>query len=562
MSVFPCGNAKPVVDLLLISQTKLRGISMLKNLKIGVRLALSFAALGALTILLAVIAVLRMNDTAHVIAEEKRIRTTEVARLYELREALGQTGLAARNAFIYERNEDALRELELLDQQKALYLERLQQLEPLLKGRADFDKASAGLKAMAQALERPRQFRQANQMAEFGTFLVNDCSPLRRQIVADLDVVIKSIDSELDRASDEVDAVLKASKTVVLAITLAALLIGGVLAVLVTRSITRPLARATEFAEAVAVGDLSARIRSTSSDEIGTLLLALGNMRAGLAKIVHEVRSRGDAISRSSDEIAAGNQDLSARTEQQAGSLEETASSMEELTSTVKQNADNARQAKVLAEAASQVAQRGGAVIGQVVGTMSDIDASSGKISDIIGVIDGIAFQTNILALNAAVEAARAGEQGRGFAVVASEVRNLAQRSAAAAKEIKGLIHDSSEKVASGGKLVAEAGATMQEIVDSVRRVTDIMGEITSASQEQTAGIEQINQAVVEMDHATQQNAALVEEAAAAAEAMKEQAAMLNTAVAAFRTEAGQEGAPAGVAARLAASPPLRPMLA
>jgi methyl-accepting chemotaxis protein len=248
-------------------------------------------------------------------------------------------------------------------------------------------------------------------------------------------------------------------------------------------------------------------------------------------------------------EVAAGSQDLSSRTEQQASSLEETASSMEELTSTVKQNADNARQANVLAEAASQVALRGGAVIGQVVGTMSGIDSSAGKISDIIGVIDGIAFQTNILALNAAVEAARAGEQGRGFAVVATEVRNLAQRSAAAAKEIKALINDSTDKVANGSKLVAEAGATMQEIVDSVRRVTDIMGEITSASQEQTAGIEQINGAVVEMDHVTQQNAALVEEAAAAAEAMKEQAAKLNAAMAAFRIGPGEQAAPEPVRA-------------
>ena len=299
--------------------------------------------------------------------------------------------------------------------------------------------------------------------------------------------------------------------------------------------------RALEVANTVAAGDLTSRIEVTTRDEMGQLLQALKTMNENLARTVGTVRSGTGTITVAANEVAAGNQDLSSRTEQQASSLEETASSMEELTSTVKQNADNARQANVLADAASQVAQRGGAVISQVVGTMGEIDASAGKISDIIGVIDSIAFQTNILALNAAVEAARAGEQGRGFAVVASEVRNLAQRSAAAAKEIKGLINDSTGKVASGSKLVAEAGATMQEIVDSVRRVTDIMGEITSASQEQTAGIEQINQAVAEMDNVTQQNAALVEEAAAAAEAMKDQAAMLTAAMAAFRID-GRRG--------------------
>lgn len=535
---------------------------MLMNLKIGTRLALCFTALGLLTMLVAIIAVMRMSETGHKIAEEKRIRTSQVDRLYDLREALGQTGLAARNAYIYERDEDASRELDVLDQQKTRYLERLQQLGPMLKGRADFEKASAGLKAMAQALERPRQFREANQMAEFGTFLVNDCSPLRRQIVADLDVVIKNIESELARASEQVDIALETSRNLVLAIAVAALLIGGVLAVQVTRSISRPLARATEFADAVSVGDLSARIHSTSSDEIGILLEALDNMRTGLAKIVHEVRASGEAITRNSNEIASGNLDLSARTEQQAGALEETAASMEELTTTVKQNADNARQANALATAASDVAQRGGTVIGQVVSTMSEIDASASKISNIIGVIDGIAFQTNILALNAAVEAARAGEQGRGFAVVASEVRNLAQRSAAAAREIKDLISHSTDKVASGSKLVGDAGATMQDIVDSVRRVTDIMGEIAAASQEQTAGIEQINQAVAEMDNVTQQNAALVEEAAAAAESMKQQALTLNTAVAAFRLDAGRTGPTAGMSPRATPKSSVKPMLA
>jgi methyl-accepting chemotaxis protein len=285
----------------------------------------------------------------------------------------------------------------------------------------------------------------------------------------------------------------------------------------------------------VASGDLTQNIEADSADETGDLLRALGQMNASLAKIVGDVRSGTDAIKTSSGEIAAGNQDLSSRTEQQASSLEETASSMEELTSTVKQNADNARQANQLAVSASEVAVRGGGVVSEVVSTMSAINESAKKIVDIIGVIDGIAFQTNILALNAAVEAARAGEQGRGFAVVASEVRNLAQRSAAAAKEIKTLIGDSVEKVDAGSKLVDQAGATMDEVVASVRRVTDIISEIAAASDEQRAGIEQVNQAITQMDQVTQQNAALVEQAAAAADAMQQQSAGLEHLVSVFR---------------------------
>ena len=322
-------------------------------------------------------------------------------------------------------------------------------------------------------------------------------------------------------------------------IAVAGVLLGLAMAILVgtwlVRSITRPLEKAVRIAGAIAAGDLTQRIEVTSRDETGRLMQALKEMNESLEKIVAEVRTGTETIATASGEIAAGNQDLSSRTEQQASSLEETASSMEELTSTVKQNADNARQANQLAASASEVAVRGGTVVAEVVDTMSAINTSSSKIVDIIGVIDGIAFQTNILALNAAVEAARAGEQGKGFAVVAAEVRNLAQRSAAAAKEIKGLIDDSVEKVHTGADLVNRAGATMEEIVESVKRVTDIMAEISAASGEQTAGIEQINQAIAQMDQVTQQNASLVEQAAAASEAMQDQAAKLACMVGVFK---------------------------
>ncbi|HJV75730.1 MAG TPA: methyl-accepting chemotaxis protein [Noviherbaspirillum sp.] len=312
-------------------------------------------------------------------------------------------------------------------------------------------------------------------------------------------------------------------------------LLGAVMCVWLLRAIARPLADAVKVAKSVAAGDLTNRIEVSTKDETGQLLQALKDMNGSLARIVREVRSGTETIATASGQIASGNQDLSARTETQASSLEETASSMEELTSTVKQNADSAYQANQLAMSASEVAVKGGNVVSQVVHTMASINDSSKKIVDIIGVIDGIAFQTNILALNAAVEAARAGEQGRGFAVVATEVRQLAQRSAAAAKEIKTLIDDSVEKVGVGAKLVDEAGATMQEIVDSVRRVTDIMGEISVASKEQTDGIQQVNQAINQMDAVTQQNAALVEEAAAAAESLQEQAVNLAHVVSVFK---------------------------
>jgi methyl-accepting chemotaxis protein len=324
-------------------------------------------------------------------------------------------------------------------------------------------------------------------------------------------------------------------------LSLIAMLIGAsgavVAGVIVSRSIVQPLKHAVNVAQSVAAGDLSTDISSTSNDETGQLLTALSIMNASLKTIVTNVRTGAETISIASDEIAQGNLDLSSRTEQQAGALEETASSMEELTSTVRMNADNANQANQMAISARDYAVQGADVVKRAVDTMALISESSKQIVDIIGVIDGIAFQTNILALNAAVEAARAGEQGRGFAVVASEVRNLAQRSASAAKEIKALIGGSVSRVEAGSLLVSETGATMTQIIGSVKRVTEIMTEINAATAEQSAGIEQVNMAVIEMDTTTQRNAALVEEAAAAAQALREQTIALTDVVSIFKLD-------------------------
>jgi methyl-accepting chemotaxis protein len=343
-----------------------------------------------------------------------------------------------------------------------------------------------------------------------------------------------------EAAGDASIKTYEAGRLQMLALGLVALLLGIMFAYTITKSITVPLARAVQLSETVAAGDLRSEVDSSANDETGQLLRALRTMNESLAKIVGEVRAGCNLIAGATGEIATGNLDLSARTESQASALEETSSTMEELTSTVKQNADNARQANQMALSASEVAVKGGAVVSDVVQTMGSINESSKKIVDIISVIDGIAFQTNILALNAAVEAARAGEQGRGFAVVAAEVRNLAQRSAGAAKEIKALIGDSVEKVEAGSKLVDQAGITMNEVVDSIRRVTDIMGEITAASEEQTNGIEQINLAIIEMDNVTQKNAALVEEAAAAAGSLQNESAGLAKLVSVFQLNDAQ----------------------
>ncbi|MBI3229328.1 MAG: HAMP domain-containing protein [Burkholderiales bacterium] len=361
--------------------------------------------------------------------------------------------------------------------------------------------------------------------------------PLQKKWRADLSSLAELETKKIQAEVADANAAYQRAQMVMLSLTGIAILVGIGAAFFITVGITRPLNEAVQLAQGVAEGDLSAEVEVNSRDETGKLMQALKDMNRALTNIVADVRDGTHTIATASGQIAAGNLDLSSRTEQQASALQQTASSMEELTSTVKQNADHACRATELAQSASQVAHQGGEVVQQVVATMANISASSHKIVDIIAVIDGIAFQTNILALNAAVEAARAGEQGRGFAVVASEVRNLSQRSASAAKEIKALIDDSVQQVGVGVNLVDQAGTTMSKIVSSIARVTDIMGHISSASKEQTAGIEQINLAITQMDQVTQQNAALVEEAAASSASLREQANKLTQSVNVFRLQ-------------------------
>ena len=454
----------------------------------------------------------------------RALRNQLLARNDEERRKFNEIGDDARRTF--DKQFNIARPLFRTEEGKALFAEED-------KAMAEYDVVRAQILALLRT-DTPEAKNAAIDLT-FGALSV-------KAKYADDKLTDISVNKEKAAAAAAAEAarIYDSSRALMLTLVLLSLGAGIGIGWWLTRSLTRQLggepAYAAQMASIIASGELSSKIALKNGDR-SSLLHAMETMRLSLVEIVGKVRVGTDTIATASNQIAAGNLDLSSRTEEQASSLEETASSMEELTSTVKQNADNARQANELAMSASSVAQRGGAVVSDVVETMASINESSRKIVDIIGVIDGIAFQTNILALNAAVEAARAGEQGRGFAVVASEVRNLAQRSAAAAKEIKLLIDDSVNKVDAGGKLVNQAGVTMSEIVESISRVTGIMGEIANASMEQTSGIEQINMAITQMDEVTQQNAALVEEAAAAAGAMQDQAATLAEVVAIFKLD-------------------------
>nr|WP_307728554.1 methyl-accepting chemotaxis protein [Massilia solisilvae] len=508
------------------------------DLKVGVRLGAGFALMIVLLFVVALVGITRLQDSNQTTAKVVQDRYTKAALSARLRDSVNTGAVNLRTALLFSDPAAAKQYLEQLTTTRKgsqEILARLEKLNITPTGKALYKEINDTRAKYAPARDRTASLYLEGKQAEAVQLLTTELVPLQAAYFDAIDKMVKYQEQQMER--DSADAAEAGRQAIILMIglALAAAVAATLIGFVVARSITTPVATAVEVAEAVAQGDLTRQIQVNSKDEIGQLLTALKHMNESLVRIVSEVRTGTDTIATASGEIAAGNQDLSSRTEEQASSLEETASSMEELTSTVRQSAENAHQANQLAAAASQIAGKGGEVVGQVVQTMASINESSSKIQEIIGVIDGIAFQTNILALNAAVEAARAGEQGRGFAVVASEVRNLAQRSAAAAKEIKELINDSVERVDDGTKLVGQAGVTMQEIVQSVQRVTDIMTEMTAATREQTAGIEQINLAISQMDQVTQQNASLVEEAAAASEAMQEQAGSLARAVSVFR---------------------------
>jgi methyl-accepting chemotaxis protein len=518
----------------------------LSNFKIGTRLGAAFAAILVLMAIMVVTALWQLNR----IAEAKAVMTG-ASHKAKLAESWLQ-GIATNGVrTVAKAKSTDPADAEYYDGEMKATSANVSKLQKDLEALVESDKGKALLQAVAEQRKRYTTVRDAwfRRKAEQGALsddlkaeIKDKLLPEMQRYMGTVEEVVAFQENLFAEATGRIDTLQASARRLLLGLGIMALACGAVFGLLLTRSITRPLARAVGLAQQVASGDLTADIEADSRDEVGELLAALKRMNESLLQTVNQVRAGTETIVSASQQIATGNLDLSARTEQQASALEETASSMEELTGSVRQNADNARQANTLAQSASEIAARGGSVVSEVVQTMESINASSKKIGDIIGVIDGIAFQTNILALNAAVEAARAGEQGRGFAVVASEVRNLAQRSAAAAKEIRILIMDSVAKVDAGGRLVTEAGATMQEIVQGITRVTDVMAEITSASAEQAMGIEQMNAAITQMDGVTQQNAALVEEAAAAAASMQEQAAILAELVSTFKVEGGHAG--------------------
>lgn len=516
------------------------------NMKVGTRLGVGFGVVLFLLIAVALIAITRIHRINAETEEIVKDRYAKVHLATSIRQAANAQARYLRNAIIGAKDpaerKSSLDKNDAIAKNNAELMDRLKaMLDPNSKGATLMNTMFEARATFGQSRMVLIKLLQEDKADEAGAYLLKELRAPQNAYFDAVGAMADYQDEQIKRLGEEAAAEGRFAVTMTLVFSAIAAIVAVVIGWIITRSITRPLGEAVEIATSVAAGDLTTQIVVKTNDETGKLLAALKAMQDSLAQVVGRVRGGSESVASASAQIASGNNDLSGRTEEQASALEETAASMEELSSTVKQNADNSRQANQLALSASTVAVKGGEVVAQVVDTMKGINDSSKKIADIISVIDGIAFQTNILALNAAVEAARAGEQGRGFAVVASEVRSLAGRSAEAAKEIKTLIDDSVQRVERGSVLVDQAGTTMSEVVTSIKRVTDIMGEISAASNEQAQGVSQVGEAIVQMDQTTQQNAALVEEMAAAASSLKSQAQELVQVVSVFKLD--QSGA-------------------
>ncbi|KNH31707.1 methyl-accepting chemotaxis protein [Pantoea agglomerans] len=512
----------------------------IKNMKVGMRLAAAFGIIVTLLIVIGVTSITRINSINTAIASIVDDRYVKVRLAFDVRDGVNDQIKYLRGMVIDttrpEMNVKRYGQLDEATQRTNSAMKRIEDIQVTPVGK----KKIAGLLASSQAFEKVKAelitLVKAGDFEAASTYVLKSMTATQNKFLKDAVDFANSQDAQLRSEGQGIVENGQSAISITLIFSALAILASILLGYFLTRSIVRPLVAAVDVAERVAAGDLSSQMQVTSRDETGVLMQALQRMNDNLLSIVTEVRTGSDTIAVASNQISSGNLDLSTRTEQQASSLEETASAMEQMTSTVKHNADNAREANHLVSTTSSVAREGGVVMEQVIEKMEAIALSSRKIVDIISVIDSIAFQTNILSLNAAVEAARAGEQGRGFAVVASEVRNLAQRSASAAKEIKVLIEDSVAKVDEGSKLVTHAGSTIGEVVNSVQSVANIMSEITIASSEQSSGINEINQAITQMEAVTQQNAALVQEASAASQALQDQAERMAQAMSVFNT--------------------------